>query len=891
MLGKIRNNISLMKLQFLLFLLVTCHLSGQLTENFESCEISGWEQSTSERWGISSERPVSGNYSLHHVYDNTGSDHDRISLMHDPLLLDSSITIWRFKIRYEYDPSAYNHWAVFLVSDKNAVAMQPDGNCNSYILGVNYTGSDDLIKFWKSENNSISEMMNTGFNWQSETGRDKSATFEIIRYQKGRWEFYIDTTNGDSAKTKLGETEDKDLKKSYYFGLYYKYTSGQDRKLWFDDLSVSGFFLGDTLSPDLKAVSGTDNRQLVLQFNESISLTSESELSVLVNTQSVDIESCIVQDDRLHICLSQKLTNESEITIKAYHIRDIYGNTNSCDSITFFYYLPAFNDLIVTEIMADPIPAAGLPEAEYLELYNRSKYSIDLDGWHICAGIACSAFGSVSILPGEYRVLCNSRYADVNNDITGIIMMDDFPVISNNGQTIVLKDNQNNIIFSTEYHVSWYQDQLKSGGGWSLEMIDTENPCGGEENWKASVNANGGTPGYINSVIGNNPDNDDPQLLKSVIINDSALYLLFSETITGENLHLTNNYYVDKGTGSPRQCAPGSNLLNSVILSFDKCFKEQVCYTLQIKENLYDCAGNMTGKEIFSTFRKPLQCDSMDLIINEILFDPYVAGGEFIEIYNRSLKTIDLKDFYVTLRDGSSGKTQHLYLLSEFHYTIEPGDYLVLTEHISLVTDHYRFISQNDFLEVDNIPILPDNGAVISLLDPNHHVIDEVAYSEKMHVEIASDTKGVSLERMNPYWSSNHPGNWYSASGDFGYATPGYKNSQHRTDELSSYHVIAEPEIITPDGDGMNDAVLIKYVVRDAGYFANIIVFDRTGRPVKIIARNILLGHTGEFQWNGINDAGRILPTGPYLIYTEIFNLSGNIKKFKNSCIIAEKIF
>ncbi len=879
-----------MKLQFLLFLSVTSHLSGQLTENFENCELSGWEQSTSERWGISSERAVSGNYSLHHACDNIGSDHDQISLMHDPLLLDSSITVWSFKIRYEYDPSAYNNWAVFLVSDKSAVSMQPDGNCNSYILGVNYTGSNDLITFWKSENNRISEIMNTGFNWQSETGRDKSATFEIIRYQKGIWEFFIDTTGSDSLKTKLGETEDADLKKSYYFGLYYKYTSGQDRKLWFDDLSVNGFFLRDTMPPALIAVCSPDNRQLVLQFDEPITLTSESEISIIADTQFVDIESCKVQDDRLYIFLSQKLTNESEITIKTYHLHDIFGN-NCCDSIMFFYYLPAFNDLIITEIMADPIPAAGLPEAEYLELYNRSKHSIDLDGWYICAGSSCSLFGSAIIPPGEYRVLCNSRYTDIYNDITGAIMMDDFPGIPNNGQTLILKDNQNNIIFSTEYHVSWYQDQFKSGGGWSLEMIDTENPCGGKENWKASVNTNGGTPGYINSVIGNNPDYDDPLLLKSVIINDSTLFLLFSETIKGENLYLTNNYYVDRGTGYPRQCTPGSDLLNAVILYFDKSFKELLYYTIQFKDNFYDCAGNTSGKEVFSTFRKPSQCDSMDLIINEILFDPYVAGGEFIEIYNRSSKTIDLKDFYMILGDGSSGKTQYPYLLSEFHYTMEPGDYLVMTEDKSLVTDHYRFISQKDFLEVDNIPNLPDNGAVISLLDPNHHVIDKVAYSEKMHVEIASNTKGMSLERINPDRSSNHPGNWYSASGDFGYATPGYKNSQQRTDEISSYRFIAEPEIITPDCDGMDDEVLIKYVVRDAGYFANIIVFDRTGQPVKIIARNILLGHTGEFQWNGISDAGRKVPIGPYLIYTEIFDLSGSIQKFKNSCIIAEKIY
>ncbi len=82
----------------------------------------------------------------------------------------------------------------------------------------------------------------------------------------------------------------------------------------------------------------------------------------------------------------------------------------------------------------------------------------------------------------------------------------------------------------------------------------------------------------------------------------------------------------------------------------------------------------------------------------------------------------------------------------------------------------------------------------------------------------------------------------------------------------------------------------IHYNFDNPGCIANITVFDAKGRIVKWLVKNTLLGTTGSFIWNGINEENRKASIGIYLIYTEVFDLDGKTYNFKNSCVLAAKI-
>jgi hypothetical protein len=54
--------------------------------------------------------------------------------------------------------------------------------------------------------------------------------------------------------------------------------------------------------------------------------------------------------------------------------------------------------------------------------------------------------------------------------------------------------------------------------------------------------------------------------------------------------------------------------------------------------------------------------------------------------------------------------------------------------------------------------------------------------------------------------------------------------------------------------------------------------------------RNQPLTHEGAISWNGMNDDNEKAAIGNYLIYIEIFDLSGKLNRHKLICTLAGKL-
>jgi hypothetical protein len=296
---------------------------------------------------------------------------------------------------------------------------------------------------------------------------------------------------------------------------------------------------------------------------------------------------------------------------------------------------------------------------------------------------------------------------------------------------------------------------------------------------------------------------------------------------------------------------------------------------------LKDCSNNEIGAYNNAAAGFPEQADKQDLVINEILFNPKPAGYDYVEIYNRTNKIIDATNLYLANRDADNNLSSPKRI-SISEVSLFPGEYLVVTENKSSLLQQYFAKNPNAIYEINSLASYPDDKGTVVITNAAGDVIDEVNYSADWQFALINNQQGIALERIDPSASSEDKNNWHSASTTSGYGTPTYKNSQYKQTGIISGNIEIPLKAFSPDNDGIDDFLTINYKMELPGYIANVFVFDAGGRMVKYLAKNNLLGIKGFFTWDGTNETNEKLPNGMYIIYTEIFNLSGQKNTFKN---------
>jgi len=556
--------------------------------------------------------------------------------------------------------------------------------------------------------------------------------------------------------------------------------------------------------------------------------------------------------------------------------------------IPFIVYSQNRYDVVIDEIMADPSPQIGLPNNEWIELKNTAAFPIDLLGWRLGdAGGQSGAMPAFSLQPDSFVVVCSNSAAAAMSGFGTTISVTSFPSLDNDGDQIFLIAANGSTIHAVSYSGGWYENELKKEGGWTLEMIDTKSPCAGVSNWKASIDAQGGTPGRKNSVDAINNDQRGPGLKTAYTLDSLTIVAVFDEPVDSLQAATIGNYNIDGGL-SVIDAVTNAPLFNTVKLNLNGPLSPGTVYDL-IVNNVSDCKGNPIGMANNVKTGLPVEASALDIVINEILFNPNSNGYDYVEFYNSSSKIVDASRLYVANRNGNN-VISSIKQISADPFYIFPGDYLLVTQDLPSLEINYLVKDPDAVIVLSSLPSYPDDEGDIIVLNGQGDIVDEVKYKNDWHFKLIDNPEGVSLERIDPTGLSQDAANWHSAASTAGYGTPTYKNSQYKQTQPIDATVEIIPKVFSPDNDGHDDVATIGYRMTDPGYVANITIYDAQGRAVRDLVKNGVLGTSGQWNWDGLDEKGNKLPIGTYVIYTEIFNLQAKKHHFKNTVVLARKL-
>lgn len=150
-----------------------------------------------------------------------------------------------------------------------------------------------------------------------------------------------------------------------------------------------------------------------------------------------------------------------------------------------------------------------------------------------------------------------------------------------------------------------------------------------------------------------------------------------------------------------------------------------------------------------------------DLVVNELLYNQSATRTEFIELYNRSGKTIDLRN--VTFSDNRRAPKP----ITTAERLLPPSGYAVLVDDGELFRNAFPEV---DFIAPPRWDGLNNSGDAVILYHQDTE-IERVAYTPSW-----GGGDGISLERIDPSSPSDSPSNFGSSTDPAG-ATPGRVNS------------------------------------------------------------------------------------------------------------------
>jgi hypothetical protein len=582
----------------------------------------------------------------------------------------------------------------------------------------------------------------------------------------------------------------------------------------------------------------------------------------------------------------------STLNIGIRGFQDWFGNMmrDTTLSIVIPVFEPAApGDLVINEFLY----RSNTTYPEFVEVWNVSRKRINLSGWRIAneSGsaqirplIAKTSNGlNIPLLPDSMIVLTGN--ATLAATLRNAWLVTGMPTLGNAGDNIVLRNPAGLAIDSLYYRDSWGA----STAGQALERRDPFRFSNDPANW-ATV-SNGGTPGRVNRNF--EPDVTPPAILIVKPLGADTLEVRFSEFVTVPADAFSVNG-VASATLQPNSTpAKVWRVRAPTLLQPGTVTSVSVTRATDARDN---AAVNLTAPVAW----RPR---AGELAINEILADPIAITNdnrpdqsEYVELVNTSRAAVSIEGVRLQTPRDELGRFRILAVDDTRWRYLNPGERMVvhadtaktfLNSRISVyfgINDGtYFFRSQRTTLGMG-----ATSGTVI-VADSTGFVIDSVAYSSRWHNPNRRDTRGRSLERIDPKTNPNQGFNWSTSTAEIG-GTPGAPNTLFRDVQVieNENTVTVSPNPFSPDADGFEDQTVIAWRFDRSDYMLRIRVFDRYGRQIRTIADHFPAGTQGSVLWDGDGDDRKTARPGLYIVVIEAYDSAGGRRKtFKQTVALA----
>ena len=755
-------------------------------------------------------------------------------------------TSWEFLVRYDFAASATNYASFYLLS--SAEDLGSSTNSAYYLKIGGASGATDKLELIFQSGSSKTTIIASQSGLAG--GNTIAMRIRICQLQTGEWLLFGDETGGRNFVA-IGKGTHISSAQFLFSGIRCLYTSTRRDKFYFDDIKTEEPFA-------IKKYEFNNEKQLTIIFTKPIKNPHETQLDIDLG----QVYTKLFVENVLEIKTDNAI-DPGQYTIRVLNAHSIHADTLISNLAVIKkdarYYA---GQLRITEWMSDPSPTYGLPEIEWVEIINVSDTRIETAQLSLSDPTKKVKLPAYSLKKDSAVVLCSAGGC-AQLDIHNCIEADALPNLNNTADSLFLWANDTILVDYIHYDITLLPNDYRRNGGYSIVRTRLPQACVYDQHLAYASEQQGGSPGIASGSI-----TQVKLRATSEFISDTEARIFLNAIGSIQGQHISAYRTINAASLV-------MNYSTQIELLFEDAILPGNAITLTL-DSIKTCLNHtdFLGAEI--QLVHPKKIEKGTVFLNEILYNAYSGGVDFIELYNTSEEFIQLKNIYFMYADPK-GRQQQAFLKKNL--TIAPNDFVVLAADTTLLKRQYPNTRIENCAQVPGFISFADEGGTLIMKNEMPDTLDMITFNDDLQNPLNRSNEGISLEKIDAYKTYYSAANWTSSASG---ATPGYINSQNLSappEESQPFY--CQPCHITTDLNGRNDYVLLYLNPSTTGTFASVSIYTLAGELVDKVCVNQLLGNQNIFQWNGQQQSNTLLTDGIYIAVAEWWLPNGKMRTAK----------